>query len=419
MYLKDQGQGLDNSFDAPILKAQTQMQQPGHAGALEQQPPSPSIKIPSQVPSQSDLSEGAQKSRPHNAKAKKKEVFVPQQDLLREHRINYRKHYDRHQVEYRSRAWDLESLAEQMKATKIKCVKYNYSLDAGVQNFLQFDGLLHLSEDGKKLVLTLKKYSETPIHVLQPDPHTVKKMRTTHQNKVRRNTALLKREIKNKAAAGADEAAEQRRIFEEAEPDRHSYFSDDGGELVRQYDEKDEDEPLPAFNEEEEIERIKDRYTFTESSTTCAISDIQGIIFGGFSSRFWIYRKHLCCLDYDILKKDTKRKAFRGGKTELPFYAWQCITLELAERQVDLVIKDQKSMDLFIKFLIFSINTMDCRKDSAENYVKGATMFEVQRREKLLRKAARERGRWTRADLELTQDQKDEIEYQWRKKIYQ
>lgn len=92
MYLKDQGQGLDNSFDAPILKAQTQMQQPGHAGALEQQPPSPSIKIPSQVPSQSDLSEGAQKSRPHNAKAKKKEVFVPQQDLLREHGINYVKH---------------------------------------------------------------------------------------------------------------------------------------------------------------------------------------------------------------------------------------------------------------------------------------------------------------------------------------
>ena len=94
MYLKDQSQGLDNSFDGPILKAQTQMQQPGHANALEQQPPSPSIKIPSQVPSQSDLSESAQKSRPHNAKAKKKQVFVPQQDLLREHRINYREHYD-------------------------------------------------------------------------------------------------------------------------------------------------------------------------------------------------------------------------------------------------------------------------------------------------------------------------------------
>ena len=89
--------------------------------------------------------------------------------------------------------------------------------------------------------------------------------------------------------------------------------------------------------------------------------------------------------------KDTKRKKFRGGKTELPFYAWQCITLELGERQVDLVVKDQKSMDLLVKFLVFSINTMDCRKDSAENYVQGATMFEVRRREKLLRKAGVDR----------------------------
>jgi hypothetical protein len=117
--------------------------------------------------------------------------------------------------------------------------------------------------------------------------------------------------------------------------------------------------------------------------------------------------------------KDTKKKNFRGGKTELPFYAWQCITLELGQRQVDLVIKDQKSMDILVKFLVYSINTMDCRKDSAENYIKGATMFEVKRREKLLRIAARERGMWKRADLELTKEAKDDIEYKWRKKIYQ
>lgn len=204
-----------------------------------------------------------------------------------------------------------------------------------------------------------------------------------------------------------------KQLFEEAQPDRHSVHSDDEPPIT-----KDEEEELPEYDENAEIDRIKDRYNFTESSTTCNISDIQGIIYGGFSSRFWIYRKHLCCLDYDILMKDTKRKKFRGGKTELPFYAWQCITLELGQRQVDLVIKDQKSMDLLVKFLVYSINTMDCRKDSAENYIKGATMFEVQRREKLLRKAARERGMWKRADLELTKEQKDDIEYKWRKKIY-
>lgn len=76
-------------------------------------------------------------------------------------------------------------------------------------------------------------------------------------------------------------------------------------------------------------------------------------------------------------------------------------------------------MDLLIKFLVFSINTADCRKDSAENTIKGATLFEVQRRERELRKVARAKGRWTRQEIELTQEQKDEIEYRWRKKVYQ
>ena len=176
---------------------------------------------------------------------------------------------------------------------------------------------------------------------------------------------------------------------------------------------------MPKFDEEEEISKIKDRYQFTTSSTSCAISDIQGIIFGGFSSRFWIYRKHLCCLDYNYLMKDTKKRNFRGGNTSLPFYSWQCLTLQLSDRDVDLVIKDQRSMDLLIKFLVFSINTTDCRKDSAENLVQGSKLFEIKRREKQLRKIAREKGVWTRQELELTDEQKDAIEYYWRKKIYQ
>lgn len=90
-YLKDQNQALDTSFDAPVAKAQTHMQQPDASNRLGMdQPPSPSIKIPSQIPSQSDCSQSARRSKP-NQKGKKK-PDVPQQDLLREHRIKYRKH---------------------------------------------------------------------------------------------------------------------------------------------------------------------------------------------------------------------------------------------------------------------------------------------------------------------------------------
>ena len=79
-----------------------------------------------------------------------------------------------------------------MKATTIKCVKYNYSLDDGVQNFFQYDGLLNLSKDGKQLILTLKKYNEASIHILEPDPHRVKEQRDLHKRTIERNTVLLK-----------------------------------------------------------------------------------------------------------------------------------------------------------------------------------------------------------------------------------
>lgn len=100
----------------------------------------------------------------------------------------------------------------------------------------------------------------------------------------------------------------------------HSDHEVDYNEDLTQ-DQKD-DQTLGEYDEHVEVNRIKDRFQFTQSSTSCALTDIEGIIFGGFSSRFWIYRKHLSCLDANILMKDTKKRKFRDGKTELPFYSW-------------------------------------------------------------------------------------------------
>jgi hypothetical protein len=52
----------------------------------------------------------------------------------------------------------------------------------------------------------------------------------------------------------------------------------------------------------------------SKSSTSCDVDDIQGIIFGGISSRFWLLRKH-----FSSLKKEEL--------DDLPYYAWECITL--------------------------------------------------------------------------------------------
>ena len=72
----------------------------------------------------------------------------------------------------------------------------------------------------------------------------------------------------------------------------------------------------------------------------------------------------MICLDYQKVNGDTMSKP-KNRRTTLPFYAWQCVSLQLQGRTVDLVIKNEKSMDLFLKFLVMSLNTLDGVKGSA------------------------------------------------------
>ena len=48
------------------------------------------------------------------------------------------------------------------------------------------------------------------------------------------------------------------------------------------------------------------------SSCSCHVKDIKGIMFGGHQSRFWMLRKHFNSMDKDTLEK-------------LPFYSWECL----------------------------------------------------------------------------------------------
>jgi hypothetical protein len=88
------------------------------------------------------------------------------------------------------------------------------------------------------------------------------------------------------------------------------------------------------------------------SSASCSVDDVQGIIFGGISSRFWLLRKHFNSLSTQELK-------------DLPFYCWECVTLQLTHRDVDIVIRDQKEMDKLLTYLVHNLRTMDGKRDSA------------------------------------------------------
>lgn len=60
----------------------------------------------------------------------------------------------------------------------------------------------------------------------------------------------------------------------------------------------------------------------------------------------------------------------KDEQKRLPFFSWNCITIKTRLRDIDLVIKDDLQMKMFIKFLVYSINTLDGNKNSALNLLK-------------------------------------------------
>lgn len=98
------------------------------------------------------------------------------------------------------------------------------------------------------------------------------------------------------------------------------------------------------------------KFTDVKSNASCYLKDIKSFVYGGFSSRFWMFRKHINFLDIELLDR-------------LPFYAWECISLQTEERSIDLVIKDEQQMMIFIKFLIYTLRTVDGIRGSAEPYL--------------------------------------------------
>lgn len=82
------------------------------------------------------------------------------------------------------------------------------------------------------------------------------------------------------------------------------------------------------------------------SSTTCYLHEINNIIYGGFSTRFWMLRKHINSLNNTQLK-------------DVPFFSWDCITLQLTNRDVNLVIRNEEDMNKLILLLVYKMQTID------------------------------------------------------------
>ena len=117
-----------------------------------------------------------------------------------------------------------------------------------------------------------------------------------------------------------------------------------------------------------------------------------------------------------------------GAACAFPFFAWQCITLQISGRSVDLVIKDDHDMNVFLRFLVQALNTMDGYVNSAQFYIEASVLNEVARREKALNKKILARRKTVRLKgdeeydgplrlLTLPQEEKDQIMEEKRREV--
>lgn len=206
------------------------------------------------------------------------------------------------------------TITRYLQHNKISCFKYNYCLDSEIQNHSSFQSYLQLDPEGEKLIITNRKPVEDFEYTLSNDPKEIRQLRKEYNSR-RREYEKQTKEAKVK----------------------HGFQSSD-------------DEEYLNTELDEDIDEVE--FKNFQSSSTCSVSDIQGFIFGGFSSRFWMLRKHIIQMDYKSMN-------------QVPFFSWNCITLELPNRQIDLVLRDQDDMNKLVKFLIFKLKTVDGKRGSA------------------------------------------------------
>lgn len=106
--------------------------------------------------------------------------------------------------------------------------------------------------------------------------------------------------------------------------------------------------------QEKKLQKIR----LVVSNSSCFLDDIQSFVYGPFTSRFWLTRKHMNQLKtFDLLNN-------------VPFYAWDCITLQLKNRSdVYFIIRDEATMTRFLKLLIYELKTLDGKRGSAEKFI--------------------------------------------------
>ena len=182
--------------------------------------------------------------------------------------------------EERARVGQIAEVESYFRDNKIKILKLNHCFKE--DGFTQYEGYLQLMSDNNQLKIFTKV----------PNP----------KYRVIQNSKELD--------------YEQKKYADQLKAKLEEYNRDKGTDLTVEAQGKEtefENEDFMDF----QLNTMKD-YTLKESKSSFCISDVQNFVYGPFTSRFWMLRKHFMHID--------------GNSQQLQnfaFYAWDCLTIQI------------------------------------------------------------------------------------------
>lgn len=85
-----------------------------------------------------------------------------------------------------------------------------------------------------------------------------------------------------------------------------------------------------------------------QSGSSFKLSDVKSFTYGPFTTRFWMFRKHIIMM--------SRQDFFRNTL----FQAWDCITLNVKNKgDIYLIIQNEECMSKFLKLLIYQMQSID------------------------------------------------------------
>jgi len=144
-------------------------------------------------------------------------------------------------------------------------------------------------------------------------------------------------------------------------------------------------------------------YTLKESSSSFHLSDVECFIYGPFTSRFWMLRKHILHLEKGQFN------------TQSPFFGWDCITLQIEKKwEVHLILPNQTAMSMFLKLLIWNLDTIDGIRGSSTNYQKKC----LEKEKRLMKKNGKIETGKKKMDKEVEEGIKKKIAHETMENVY-